>query len=87
MRAAFAVSGTFVLVVAIGGLVLAAQGHPPPSHPYAEITLGLLGVSSVIRVFSADVGSPITRRWLMIVAGLSTVSALAWIASTWLARR
>ncbi len=72
--------------MAIWGFAMHLRGHPMPSHPWAELTLGLLGATNMVQ---AKKGSPPTQRVItMIVAGalLSGVSAMMWLASAYLRR-
>ncbi len=77
MRAA----GAFMLAVAAAGLVLTVTGHTLRGHPYAETTLGILGLTTLLGTLPAAAGGRATVIFRVCAAVLGGVSAVLWVMS------
>ena len=81
IRVMSGIAGLFLLIVAAGGMVAAYTGHPPPSHPWAELTLSLLGS---MQFYSAVAWGKSDIRWKignLVISLLTISSALMWLKS------
>ena len=81
VRMLLGVAGAFMVIVATLGVAAHIAGHTPPSHPYAEITLVLLGTSTLLMNHRAAGGGRIATGARLTAGLLGAVSAALWCAS------
>lgn len=75
-RGGIVLSGVLVIAVAITGAVRHHGGHPVPSHPWAEISLGMVGVTNVFLGLTLGKGRHLVGR--VALAAATGVSTLIW---------
>ncbi len=74
-------SGAFMLLIAAAGVALYVTGHTLRGHPYAETTLGILGLTTLLGTLPAAGGGRATVIFRVCAAVLGGVSAILWVVS------
>lgn len=67
--------------LALFGVVQAVLGHPPPGHPWAEVTLSALGVAHLGGALGG--GEDRSAVWTLVAMGgalIGLTAALLWLA-------
>ncbi len=80
-RVALAVAGTFMITAAALGVAAHLAGHTPPSHPYAEFTLGILGATTLLGTHPAAGGGRLATAGRLVAGLLGGIGAVLWAIS------